>query len=118
MKRGSFVLGIVIVAASLSMTGCPPTMRIAEINRDPGRYYNREVTVVGRVTRSYGALGQGVYEIDDGTGRIWVLTEKYGVPGKDAYVGVQGRVYPGLTYEGRTYGMGMRETERRKHPNQ
>ena len=118
MKRGSFVLGIVIVASSLSMTGCPPRMRIAEINRDPGRYYNREVTVVGRVTRSYGALGQGVYEIDDGTGRMWVLTEKYGVPGKDAYVGVRGRVYPGLTYEGRTYGMGMRETERRKHPVQ
>jgi hypothetical protein len=118
MKRGSIVLGVVIAAVSLSMTGCPPRMRIAEINRDPGRYYNREVTVVGRVTRSYGALGQGVYEIDDGTGRLWVLTEKYGVPGKDAYVGVTGKVYPGLTYEGRTYGMGMRETERRKHPNQ
>ena len=118
MKRGSIVLGVVIAAVSLSMTGCPPRMRIAEINRDPGRYFNREVTVVGRVTRSYGALGQGVYEIDDGTGRLWVMTEKYGVPGKDAYVGVTGRVYPGLTYEGRTYGMGMRETERRKHPSQ
>jgi hypothetical protein len=118
MKRGSIVLGIVIAVASLLMTGCPPRMRIAEINRDPGRYYNREVTVVGRVTRSYGALGQGVYEIDDGTGRMWVLTEKYGVPGKDAYVGVTGKVYPGLTYEGRTYGMGMREIGRRKRPNQ
>ena len=97
MKRGSIVFGVVIGAASLLMTGCPPRMRIAEINRDPGRYFNREVTVVGRVTRSYGALGQGVYEIDDGTGRMWVLTEKYGVPGKDAYVGVTGKVYPGLT---------------------
>lgn len=118
MKQRSALLGVSVVILSLAMTGCPARMRIAQIQRDPGRYYGREVTVVGRVTRSYGAAGAGVYEIDDGTGRVWVLTERYGVPDKDTYIGITGKVYPGITWEGRTYGMGMHETRRRTHPNQ
>ncbi|HKV41640.1 MAG TPA: hypothetical protein VJX67_20720 [Blastocatellia bacterium] len=117
MKRGSAVLGIATLLMSLALTACPERMQIAAIDRDPGRYYKRQVTVVGRVTRSYGALGQGVYEIDDGTGRIWVFTDKYGVPSKDAMVGVTGLIYPGLTFGGRNYGTGLREMQRRKRPN-
>ena len=116
MGKNRIFLGILILTLGVLLTGCPQQRKIAEINRDPGRYYNKEVTVVGRVTRSYGALGKGVYEIDDGTGRIWVMTEKYGVPGKDAYVGVSGRVLPGATYEGSTYGTSIHETRRRTHP--
>jgi|SRR5580693_2286347 hypothetical protein len=112
-KRLSFaVIGIFAVA----LTGCPRQMRVAQINRDPARYYNKEVTVTGRVVSSYGVASTGAYEIDDGTGRIWVFTDKFGVPTKDGYVGVTGKIYPGVTYEGRTFGIGIRETRRRKHP--
>jgi hypothetical protein len=113
MKPKRMILGISIALLSLALTGCPERKRIGEINADPGRYIDKEVTVVGRVTRSYGALGTGVFEIDDGTGRMWVFSEKYGVPSKDTYVGVSGKVIPGLTYNGRNYGTGMRETKRR-----
>ena len=116
MRKGKALLSFAVAFTSLALTACPERIRVAQIQRDPGRYYQREVTVVGRVTRSYGAMGQGVYEIDDGTGRIWVATEKYGVPGKDSIVGVSGRIYPGLSWEGRMYGLGMRETRRRTHP--
>ena len=57
--------------------------------------------------------GLDAHEIDDGTGKIWVATEKYGVPSKDTYIGVTGRVVPGVTWGGRSYGNGMRETRRR-----
>ena len=114
-KKKSVFLGVSIALFSLALTGCPERIRIGDIERDPGRYYNREVTVAGRVVRSYGAAGAGIYEVDDGTGKIWVATEKYGVPGKDTYIGVTGRMVPGVTWGGRNYGNGMRETRRRTH---
>ena len=115
MKKTSVFLGVSIALLSVALTGCPERIRIGDISRDPGRYYDTEVTVGGRVVRSYGAAGAGVYEIDDGTGTVWVATEKYGVPTKDTYVGVTGRVVPGITWGGKNYGNGMRETRRRTH---
>jgi hypothetical protein len=117
MKRKSIFLGVSITLLALALTGCPERIRIGDIQHDPGRYYNKEVTVAGRVVRSYGALGQGVYEIDDGTGTLWIATEKYGVPSKDTYIGVTGRVIPGVTWGGRNYGNGMHETRRRTREN-
>lgn len=113
MKKTSMFLGVSIALLSLALTGCPERIRIGDISNDPGRYYDKEVTVAGRVVRSYGAAGAGVYEIDDGTGKLWVVTEKYGVPSKDAYIGVTGKVVNGVTWGGRNYGNGMRETRRR-----
>lgn len=113
MKKNRILLGVSVALLSLALTGCPERIRIGDITNDPGRYFNKEVTVAGRVVRSYGAAGAGVYEIDDGTGTLWVVTEKYGVPAKDTSVGVTGRVIPGVTWGGRNYGNGMRETRRR-----
>ena len=113
MNKKKMFFGVPLALMALALTACPPRIRIADINRDPGRYFDREVTVAGRVVRSYGAAGAGVYEIDDGTGILWVATERYGVPSKDAYIGVTGRVVPGITWGGRNYGNGMRETRRR-----
>jgi len=110
-SRVFFSLSIAVMA--LALTACPSRKSISEITADPGRYQDKEVTIVGRVTRSYGALGYGIFEVDDGTGRIWVFTEKYGVPSKDTYIGVSGRVTPGVTYSGRNYGTGIHESKRR-----
>lgn len=113
MKKRTILLGAFIAVLSLALTGCPERKRIGEIQSDPGRFMDKEVTVVGRVVRSYGAGPVGIYEIDDGTGRLWIATEKYGVPSKDAYIGVTGRIIPGVTWSGRNYGTGMQETKRR-----
>jgi starvation-inducible outer membrane lipoprotein len=114
MIRNRVVFGMSVAILALVLTGCPERKRIGDITSDPGRYANKEVTVVGRVTgHSYGALDKGVFEVDDGTGRIWVLSEHYGVPSKDTYVGVTGRVVPGLTFGGRNYATALRETKRR-----
>jgi hypothetical protein len=113
MKTRSLFLGIPIALLSLALTGCPERIRIGDISNDPGPKYDKEVPGAGRVVRSYGAAGAGVYEIDDGTGKLWVVTEKYGVPSKDAYIGVTGKVVNGVTWGGRNYGNGMHETRRR-----
>lgn len=96
----------------LLLTACPSETTISKINGDPGRYKNKEVAVVGRVTDSYGVMGTGAYEVDDGTGRIWVATTR-GVPSRGSRVGVKGRVHNGLTVSGRSFGTILEESDRR-----
>ena len=64
---------------ALALTACPSKTTIAKINQNPSRYQNQQVGLIGTVTDSYGMLGNGIYELDDGTGRIWVMTTR-GVP--------------------------------------
>src|SRR6185369_12437053 len=92
----------IILAAVFLLTACPSQTTISKINADPARYRDKDVAIVGTVKDSYGALGQGAYEIDDGTGRIWVVTRR-GVPSRGSRVGAKGRVYTGFNYGGRNY---------------
>src|SRR3979409_1279879 len=86
-----------LIATTVLVAGCPPRVSIRDINRDPGRYANRDISVAGRVTHSFGAMGSGVYEIDDGTGTIWVYSRNYGVPSSGTKVGVTGRISQGFS---------------------
>ena len=89
MKARTQVLtALLIVCAGLLLAGCPTRTSIANINRDPGRFVGKEVTIAGRVSSSFGALGSGVFQIDDGTGTMWVFSQNYGVPGNGARVGL------------------------------
>ena len=106
-------LTLLLIAASVILTACPTRTSIERINRDPGRYVGKEVAIAGHVTTSFGALGTGVFEVDDGTGRMWVFSERYGVPGNGARVGVRGRIEQGFSFGGRSFATIMRETERR-----
>jgi len=100
-----------ILAAVFLLTACPSQTTISSINADPGRYRGKEVGIVGNVTDSYGVLGNGAYEIDDGTGRIWVATQR-GVPSRGSRVGVKGRVLNGFQWGGRSFGTVLEETGR------
>lgn len=103
----SLTLGVFLLA------GCPPRVSIEKINRDPGRYAGREVTVAGKVVDSYGVMGRGAFEIDDGTGALWVLAGHYGVPEAGAKLAVTGNIEQGFTLVGRNFATILRETERR-----
>ena len=106
------VLVVAVLIGTFLVTACPSQTNIAKINADPGRYRNKEVAVVGRVTDSYGVLGQGAYEIDDGTGRIWVATRR-GIPSRGSQIGMKGYVHNGFSFGGRSYGTVIEETDRR-----
>jgi hypothetical protein len=102
-----------LAVTALLLVACPARQSIADIDRDPGHFAGKEVTIAGRVTNSFGALGVGAYQLDDGTGTMWVYTEKYGTPSSDAKVAVVGRIEQGFSFGGHNFLTVLRETQRR-----
>ncbi|MSS71456.1 MAG: hypothetical protein EXS64_08195 [Candidatus Latescibacteria bacterium] len=68
---------------------------IQQILSDPQRYADQEVGVEANVIQSYSVLGRGAYQIQDDTGKIWVVSDK-GTPRKGARVIVKGKVREGF----------------------
>lgn len=112
------LLFVAAVSSALFATGCPERRSIADIEANPGRYQNKEVVIAGVVRDSYGLsipgtrIGGGAYKIDDGTGSIWVVTEG-SVPAKGAEIGIRGVVGSGVSWQGKNYGLGILEKERK-----
>ena len=107
-----FVVAALSVAI-LMIAGCPTQTTVDKIQQDPHHFYNKEVALRGNVTESYGALGTGVYQLDDGTGKIWILSENYGVPSKGAHVTVTGNVVDTISFGGKSFATALRQTRRR-----
>jgi hypothetical protein len=101
-----------LIPAALLLSGCGST-KISRILADPTHYQNRSVTVEGDVTNSVGAFVAGVYEVQDDTGKIYVLSTGSGVPAKGARVQVKGTVTPGVNVLGRSFGTTIRERDHR-----
>ena len=59
------------------------TTSIGDVLENPEQYEGVEIRLTGTVIESFSIMGNGAYQIDDGTGTIWVLSEK-GVPAKGA----------------------------------
>jgi hypothetical protein len=93
--------------AALLLAGCATT-RIGQIQADPTRYRNKTISVNGTVTTSFGALGTGFYEIEDSSGKIYVISNS-GVPSRGSSVSVRGTVFSGATVAGRSLGTAIRE---------
>jgi hypothetical protein len=101
-----------LLVGTFFFAACPSRESISKINADPGRYRNKEVGIAGTVGDSYGIFGAGAYELDDGTGTIWVVT-KGGVPSRGSKVGAKGRVRTGFSFGGRSFGTILEESGRR-----
>ena len=115
--RKVMLSGLVVIAGAFA-AGCPDRTSIADIEANPSRYQSKEVVIAGTVRDSWGVnvpgtkIRGGAYKIDDGTGSIWILTDD-AVPTKGAQVGVKGLVATGITKNGRNYGLGLYEKDRR-----
>jgi hypothetical protein len=119
MKSVPRIILLAFVAfAAVFTAACPQRQSIADIEANPSEYNNKETAIAGVVIDSYGInvpgtpIRGGAYKVDDGTGTIWVITEK-GVPSKGTQVGVVGTVGNGVTKNGKNYGLGIYEKERR-----
>ena len=99
-----------LVVATAILAACPTRKSIESINRDPARFHDREVTVAGQVVNSFDVMGVGAFEIDDGTGRLWVYSNKFGVPGHESRVAVTGTIQQGFSLGGRNFATVLRET--------
>lgn len=78
-------------ALVLLLAACRGTVPIERLLDDPARYDGERVRVEGRVTGfSFGALGRGAFQVDDGTGTLPVVSERGGAPREGARVGIEG----------------------------
>src|SRR5690242_8862671 len=111
--RNRIGLAALVMTFAMCLAGCPPRVKIADINRDPGKYAGKEISIAGRVSSSFGALGAGIYQIDDGTGTMWVYSQNFGVPSNGAKVAVTGRIEQGFSFGGRSFATILRETQAR-----
>lgn len=121
MKIGTkaFLLTL-ILAIGIFAAGLSKRVSIGDIESNSSKYIGKKVTVSGTVENSYGAsLPQiimrngtgGTYKIDDGTGEIWVVTQR-NIPQKGARLKVKGKIQNGVTFNGRNYGLVLYEDDR------
>ncbi len=115
MNPRRFAYLVAMLLLCLGLASCERT-KIGDILLDPGSFKDKEVAIAGEVTNSMGAtigtFSKGAYEIDDGTGKLWVVSGNRGVPAKGAHIGVKGRVSQSITVMGRNFATVMTESDR------
>jgi len=108
--RGVVRAGFAFVLA-IALSGCASTVRISDLMAAPQRYDGQTVRIEGTVTRSAGVLGVGGYEIDDGSGQIFVVAQTGGVPAQGARTRVTGRFQSIFNLAGRSVAAIMQEMQ-------
>ena len=96
------------IVGGLLLSGCG-SVKIGRINADPTRFHNKTVRVDGRVTNSVGAFVVGAYQVEDDTGKIYVVSNT-GAPAKGSQVHVKGTVKNGITFGNRSFGTVIQES--------
>ena len=97
-KKAKLLLAMVLASAMLVLVGCE-AKTINQILAEPQRYANRDVGITGNVIRSFSVMGAGAYQVDDGTGKMWVVA-KNNVPREGARVVVKGKIQDGFNLGG------------------
>jgi hypothetical protein len=105
---------IAVVAFALMVPACALSLRnpdIADLQRHPGRYQDRTVSVNGVVTSSWGLplVPFKLYKVDDGTGEVTVISQSFRTPARGEHVRVRGRVGDLAILGGRPLGLHLRE---------
>jgi hypothetical protein len=85
---------LLVVVLGVGVTACA-TRSINQVLANPGRYRDKQVKLQGSVVNSFSAVGTGAYELEDRTGRLWVVSNQ-GVPRRGATVNVRGTVREGF----------------------
>src|SRR5213592_859919 len=107
MARRSRITGFISAGVlAITLGGCAVSLRnpdISELQRHPGRYQDRVVSVSGVVTSSWGLpmVPFRLYKVDDGTGEVTVLSQSTRMPAKGERVRVRGRVDDVAMFGGR-----------------
>lgn len=113
VRGATRVMFVSALALALALgAGCATRARsIADLSTNPGRYYDKTVTVEGTVTSSWGVplMGLQVFRITDGTGELTVLSQRSRIPGRGARVRVTGEVDEVAMLGGRSIGLHIKE---------
>jgi len=114
--RLAFVAAILLVV-SIMVAGCNgDRTKISTILDNPDRYINKDVKIAGTVTKTYGVnliiAEAGAYQVDDGTGQIWVITKR-SLPSEGTKVGLSGTVSGKINILGTAVSAVIQEKDRR-----
>ena len=113
MRSAQTKLAAMVFAAAL-VTGCAArAANIGEVKSNPGRFVDRNVSIEGVVTESWGLplVPYKMYKVDDGTGEITVVSDDDRVPSKGARVRVKGKLQDVATLGGRSLGLHIRQSD-------
>src|SRR5690606_344115 len=91
-----------VLALMLTAGACASTVRISDLLAEPQRYRGQTVRIEGLVVRAVGLFGTGGYEVDDGTGQIFVVTQGSGIPTQGVRTKAKGRFEPIFSFGGRS----------------
>ncbi len=114
MSNRKRILVVLAALPLLLLTACDLDT-IAEVKSDPYKFTRETAHLGGVVTKSFGAMGYGIYELEDKTGKIYVVSERGGVPGRGARVEVKGKAKNAFTFAGFDYGTVIFESGRKVH---
>ena len=111
MTRASLLVAAVLFAVFTA--ACASGASVGQLKTNPGRYVDRNVTVHGTVTSSWGIplVPLKMYQVDDGTGEILVVSDDNRVPSRGARVRVTGKVSEFAVLGGRSIGLHLRERD-------
>lgn len=115
MTKPSRLLFVALLGAFL-VTGCAARgVRIAELKDQPDKYDDKRVSVTGVVTSSWGIplVPFQLYNVDDGTGEITVISRSGRSPSKGARVEVKGKINEVGVFGGRSIGLHIQEDDRK-----
>jgi hypothetical protein len=104
------------IALTILVSGCGLALghpSVQELKYNPGRYYDRTVSIDGVVTSSWGVplVPVKLYKVDDGTGEVTVVSRGGRTPSRGAHVRVKGRVNELATFGGSSVGLHIQETD-------
>ena len=107
---------IVTAVCAALLSGCALTTRratVQDLKYNPGRYHDRNVSIDGVVTTSFGVplVPFKFYKVDDGTGEVTVLARGGRTPTRGAHVRVTGRVSEVATFGGSSIGLHLEERD-------
>ena len=105
----------VVILSALLIAGCAARgVRIAELKDQPTRYADRTVSVTGVVTSSWGIplVPFQLYNVDDGSGEITVLSRSGRTPARGTRVEVKGKINEFAVFGGRSIGLHLQEEDR------
>lgn len=100
MKRihSLLIAVLLLIAVPLVSGGCkggPRVDQISKVLNEPNSFIDKDATVAGKVVRVFepapGLIRYAMYQVDDGSGKIWVLS-RAGAPSRGTEVGLKGRV--------------------------
>jgi hypothetical protein len=111
MNRASLIVAAALLAVFTA--ACASGASVGQVKTNPGRYVDKNVTVQGTVTSSWGIplVPLKMYQVDDGTGEILVVSDDNRLPYRGARVKVTGKVSEFAVLGGRSIGLHLRESD-------